>query len=529
MLDWSQGASDQDIIDAGYQNRNQLLQLIANPAPAPSYQDQNPYGTGNPTIDNVINAIGGVGAGVTADSNGINLHGGMAAPSFVPITDNVVHHDGLPDVSPDPRTQALADLTAREADLFGQRFPNTTANGTQIDWANRNLPVDGVPDSAINLNHNHISGTNLPASPTVGSPAIGPNGQPVLGPNNAMIGAPVPVPADARFGPSNAMMGAPDNTDATNARIAAQSAAIPAAHDASVFQSTGNSNTADGFIPQTNSEIDKRNSTVTKDANGNWVPLALGAAGGLLGAAGSVASGLTQADAQVRAAQIASDSTDKILKQLNQQSIDTNAINEKIHNESRADTLPYRNAGVGALGDVQADIAGYKPFDAAQFNQYKDPGFDFSLSQGLKAIQHSAAARGQLLGGNTMKDMAKYAIGASSSEFNNAFARSQAVFGTKLNASQGLAGVGQTAVGQSGASGQNYANNAQQAGQANSAAYGNVMSGNANAQAAGVTGAANANASMYTGVGNAVTNAMAGAYNNSQSQAMMDMLMKRMG
>ena len=95
------------------------------------------------------------------------------------------------------------------------------------------------------------------------------------------------------------------------------------------------------------------------------------------------------------------------------------------------------------------------------------PGYLFRLQEGQKAIERSAAARGGLYSGATMKAVDANAQGVASDEFNNYVARLQS-----------LAGVGQSATGSTAAAGQNYASGMsqayQQAGQARASSYANT-------------------------------------------------------
>ena len=64
--------------------------------------------------------------------------------------------------------------------------------------------------------------------------------------------------------------------------------------------------------------------------------------------------------------------------------------------------------------------------DGYQFGQqqnYFDPGYAFRLNEGSNALQNSAAARGGLLSGATLKGISNYAQNAASGEFNNAYNR----------------------------------------------------------------------------------------------------------
>src|SRR5262249_49173751 len=56
-------------------------------------------------------------------------------------------------------------------------------------------------------------------------------------------------------------------------------------------------------------------------------------------------------------------------------------------------------------------------------NNWQDPGYQFRLNEGMKALQNSAAASGGLLSGPTLKALTNYSQGAASQEYANAFNR----------------------------------------------------------------------------------------------------------
>lgn len=206
----------------------------------------------------------------------------------------------------------------------------------------------------------------------------------------------------------------------------------------------------------------------------------------------------------------------------------TNAANQAndteryIYDTTRADYAPFREVGYGALGKL-ADMYGvprstgaapatgqtsglYAKFglDGAGGGEYfnqpdavggsgsasmtagfdgfqASPGYQFRLSEGLKAIERSASSRGALRGGATMKSIGRFADGTASGEYEN--------FANRLAA---LAGVGQSATGSVAAAGQNFANstsaNTMAAGNARASAYANT----GNAINSGVTNLASA-------------------------------------
>jgi hypothetical protein len=119
-----------------------------------------------------------------------------------------------------------------------------------------------------------------------------------------------------------------------------------------------------------------------------------------------------------------------------------------------------------------------KPFD---FDITKDPGYQFRLGEGTKAIENSGAARGMQLSGATMKELLRYGSDYASGEFNAAFNRDLATKNQNYSALTGAAGIGIGAT-----------NTGVQAGQQTAAGIANTMTGIGNAQAAGAIGQANA-------------------------------------
>ena len=133
---------------------------------------------------------------------------------------------------------------------------------------------------------------------------------------------------------------------------------------------------------------------------------------------------------------------------------------------------PFREAGVNALNKL-VPLTEYKDFGMDQFRA--DPGYAFRMSEGMKALEGSAAARGGLLSGNTLRGIQRYGQDMASQEFQNAFNRYGVERERRLNPLQSLAGVGQTTSQQLGTAGQTMAGNVGQAigaaGQARASGY----------------------------------------------------------
>lgn len=164
-------------------------------------------------------------------------------------------------------------------------------------------------------------------------------------------------------------------------------------------------------------------------------------------------------------------------------------LQRRMYEEGVARQQPWLQAGQNALAKLAA-ASDYTPFGMAQFQA--DPGYAFRLSEGQKALERSAAARGGLLGGATGKALTRYGQEMGSQEYQNAFNRYQAERQARLGPLQSLAGVGQTTAQQLGAAGQGYAGAANQLASMNAANQGNLAlaGGNIRASQYGTMGSA---------------------------------------
>lgn len=77
-----------------------------------------------------------------------------------------------------------------------------------------------------------------------------------------------------------------------------------------------------------------------------------------------------------------------------------------------------------------------------------DPGYQFRLGEGQKALERSAAAKGKLYSGGTLKDLTNYNQDFASNEFANSYNRFQNNRATKYNQLASLAGLGQISANQ---------------------------------------------------------------------------------
>ena len=189
---------------------------------------------------------------------------------------------------------------------------------------------------------------------------------------------------------------------------------------------------------------------------------------------------------------------------------------------------PYASAKFGG-------VEGYDPasamrnFGAGDFQA--DPGYAFRLSEGLKGMNATAAARGGLLSGNALRAGQEYGQQLGSQEYQNAFNRYQAnraaqaqEYGNAFNRFQtertntlaplqSLAGLGQSATQQAQQASQNYATGA-----------GNALGNFGNAQASNIIGQGNARASGYIGGANAISSGTGQALNFYQNRNLINQL-----
>jgi hypothetical protein len=213
--------------------------------------------------------------------------------------------------------------------------------------------------------------------------------------------------------------------------------------------------------------------------------------GGGLAAAGSVVGGMMASDAAENAASTQAAAANRAAD-----------LEYKMFQENQAAQKPFLEAGykgqnklmdlLGLSGKTGA--AGYgsaaRNFSMSDFEQ--DPGYAFRMSEGLKALDRTAASRGGMLSGAALRGATRYGQDMASQEYQNAYNRYNTNRASILNPLQSLAGQGQTTANTLGAAGQQYASNAGQAymGAGNAAASGYIGSANAWNQALG--GATNA-------------------------------------
>lgn len=206
---------------------------------------------------------------------------------------------------------------------------------------------------------------------------------------------------------------------------------------------------------------------------------AIGAVATVGGAVAQASAGSKAAKAQRQGAQMAADASERSTQlQIEEQ--------RRQSEQARADWAPYRESGYKALATL-ADLAGVgtNKIDPTATLE-ATPGYQFQMSEGLKAVDRRDSARGFLNSGGADKARMRYAQGLAASNYDG--------FANRIAA---LAGVGQSATGATSAAGQSAAN-------AITGAYGT----NGTVQANSAMAAGNARASSYANTGAAIAGGM---------------------
>lgn len=264
----------------------------------------------------------------------------------------------------------------------------------------------------------------------------------------------------------------------------------------------------------------------------------IGAGGAIIGGAISSKASGRAADAQVEASNAAAEAQLTGIRESNALQGDmfnkNIALQERVYNEGVQRQQPFYDAGITSQNKLM-DLLGLSNRQGAEgygsLNQnfgmsdfQADPGYGFRMSEGLKALDRQAAARGGLISGGALKAAERYGQNLASDEYSNAFNRYQTNRANRLNPLQSMLGQGQSSANTLGNMGTNYANSVGTAGSnfANNVGAGSIAGGNAMAN--GITNAGAARASGYMGGANALTGALSGIGNSYMQYSMMNNL-----
>lgn len=190
-----------------------------------------------------------------------------------------------------------------------------------------------------------------------------------------------------------------------------------------------------------------------------------------------------------RAQRKATEKSGVVNKQISDESL---ALTKELAATQREDFQPWRNVGEQALKQLWSSVQAGE-FEAGAIDVTRNPAYKFRMSEGVKAVDRSAAARGRLNSGAQQKALTRFAQGYASDEYARAYDRDANERARKFNVLSGLSGQGQaSAAGQASTTGQ-LARNA-----------GNILSNSGNAQAQITANAGRARASGYQDVATSV-------------------------
>jgi len=193
-----------------------------------------------------------------------------------------------------------------------------------------------------------------------------------------------------------------------------------------------------------------------------------GVAAAAVGAAGTLYASSKQSSA-VKGAQESANAQ-------NQQALEQQAAAQQ---QMRADLQPYTAAGLQSLPAAQNLLGLNGPEYAAQAmgNFQSNPGYQYQLSEGLRAVDSGAAARGMLRSGATMKAEQTLGANLANQSFDTYYNRLMGLTQIGQNSAAGVGAAGiQTANSQANVLG-NMAQTAASAGTAQASIYGNTASG----------------------------------------------------
>jgi len=201
-----------------------------------------------------------------------------------------------------------------------------------------------------------------------------------------------------------------------------------------------------------------------------------------VGAAGSVGSAAMSASAAGKAAKTQSRAAMTAAELEAESAEEARELQREMYGEGREDLAPWREAGGWALDELQNRVA------AGPGTFEESPGYQFRMSEGLKAIDRRASASGGLGSGGHKKALMGYGQNLASAEFDSWLDR----YYKSLSPHQSMSGMGLGAVGQTAALGASTGARMGQATMAAGAARGTGYTDAAHAKAAGYINRANA-------------------------------------
>lgn len=160
------------------------------------------------------------------------------------------------------------------------------------------------------------------------------------------------------------------------------------------------------------------------------------------------------------------------------------ALQTDIFNKTQENLKPYIDEGNLATNKLNANLDFLtSPIKMDQSTLEKTPGYQFNLTQGLKATQNSAAARGLGISGAALKGASTFATGLADNTFQNQFNNENTNRTNAFNRLKGLIDVGENAA----------------------AGQGTIGADTGKSIAGSVAGGANATAAAYNKTGDAAS------------------------
>lgn len=239
---------------------------------------------------------------------------------------------------------------------------------------------------------------------------------------------------------------------------------------------------------------------------------------GIIGAIGSVAGGAIAASAAGKAADTQSQAAMSAAQLQKQSADEALAFQKQQYDTQQKNLAPWLSAGTTAINQLAGEkVPSFQAPTGA--NEQNDPGYQFRLSEGQKALENSASARGGLLSGGTAKAIAKYSQDYASNEYGNVYNRAMGEYNTNVlgpyNRLSALAGIGQQAQATGAAQGQaatgNITNILENSGQQQA----NTLQNAAAARASGYAAGGNIWGSTISGLSNIPLSYLAGKSGNN--------------
>lgn len=180
-----------------------------------------------------------------------------------------------------------------------------------------------------------------------------------------------------------------------------------------------------------------------------------------------------------------------------------NQTAQQFYGQSQQELQPYITGGQNAYGTLNQLLGVGSSGDPSQMQSALEnlPGYQFTLNQGLKSTQNSAAARGLADSGAALKGAATYATGLANTNYGNYVNQLQNSANTGASAANALAGYGTQTAGNIGA---------------NTVGAGNASAAASNATGAGITNATNNSLGGYLySLQNGLLNGNSGSSNSN--------------